>query len=295
MSFISLAISVLLLWNAIPPVAKAETLNVPGLQVGSEIFFMYFGTDLARVTLSIEDDIGESLHFELRHNEGCKGDPPQLLFNSFTEENGVHGTPRDLVDVTEIRTGLINIWTITAEEEGYLIEQMGSSKFSHTFAYRPPHQLSDIRKVKLYADQGCGESKNFEGLMVLAHEFSSFSKIEIQGNRLLEFFGHSLAYFDLPGHHNFQIDTTFTGLTSTVKGNRRVEHFCTVDSPTPLSEKTIYGIILEYSAEESEYSLTLSIDDAVKNTCKIAIEGGGSPEGIVYSHLLNFMKFNVEE
>ena len=292
MSFISLTISVILLSNAIFPVAKAQTLSVPGLQVGTNIFFFYEGKDLARVTLSIEDNIGKSLHFELRHNEGCKGDPPQLLFN--TKENGVYGTPRDLVDVTEIRNGATNFWIITAEENGYLIEQPSSS-ISHTFAYRSPHQLSDISKVKLYANQGCGESKNFEGWLLAGYEFSSFSKFEIQGNRLLEYNGRSsLAYFDLSDYHYFMIDKTLTGLTSTVRGDSGwLNNFCAVDSPTPLTEKTIYGIILEYSAEENEYSLTLSIDDAVKKTCKVTIEG--SPVGRMYLHLLNILKFNVEE
>ena len=96
------------------------------------------------------------LHFALHHNEGCKDNSPQLVFN--TKTNGKFDTP-EIENVTEILNGYSYkyTWSVSAEEDGYLIEQYRTS-FSYKFKYRSLHQLSDVEVVKLYALSGCGGS-----------------------------------------------------------------------------------------------------------------------------------------
>ena len=120
-----------------------DSVSVPGLSVGSRIRFMYTGHDFDRVTLSVVDSIGKSLHLSMRHNFKCKGKAPDILFN--TKTNGMFGkSVRDFVDAPELRSGLW--WTVTAQETGWLIEQEDIG-FSHTYEYHPSHQLSDISGI----------------------------------------------------------------------------------------------------------------------------------------------------
>ena len=256
--------------------------------MGSIIHFFFFGTDLARVTLSVEDDIGKSLHFEMRLNEGCKGDPPQLLFN--TKENGVFGKG-EAVDI-ELAYPYIS-FDVSLKQDGYLIE---TYDFSHTFAYRPPHQLSEIRKVKLYTDQGCSENAHFlASSLSLKHKFTnSFSKIEIQGTfNSQESNVKTLATFHFTYNKigPISIEKGFNYLIAFYKAN----YFCTLIFPTQLPPNPIYGIILEYSAEENEYELTISIDDEVKSGCKKSLRWVEPSEGEVTILLDNITKFNIEQ
>ena len=164
--------------------SSKPVIEVPGLLIGSRIAFTYNGTDLSRVTLSIEDTIGKILHFALRPNEGCKGNPPEILFNTYTDGKFDKST---IINLPWLDEG--NYWFITAEEDGFLIEGRGGpmyeEKYSHKFSYISPHKLSDIRKIRMYAGKGCGVGKtNFVGYLHLSQIIpKGFTKVLFEGVR----------------------------------------------------------------------------------------------------------------
>ncbi len=140
-----------------------KRLSVPRFEVGWALVFLYTGNGLSRVTLSIEDSIGKSLDMQLRHNEGCTGNPPQLLLN--TETNGRVDT--EIVEFPKLRSSLW--WTVTAQETGWLIEQL-DTRFSRTFNYHPSHQLSDVSTIEIRDEEGCEVDTGFNVLLKFREE-----------------------------------------------------------------------------------------------------------------------------
>ena len=260
-----------------------------GLNEGVQIPFYYYGSNLARVTLSIEDSIGKGLHFELRHNEKCKGNPPELRLNTY--ENGKYGK-REVVKLTEIEDG--STWTVTVQKEGYFIEQPELG-VSYLFAYRPPHKLSDITKVKLYADDGCGSEKDFSGVLKLYQEFPEFSKIEVvgsnsdmrSGNAVYVKFSESSIYRVLLYAFNRKLYAKVYSEGNTRYGTK----VCYKRLSTSVTPATKLGMVLEY--HDDTYWLTLSAGDQ-ESTCNWKAAWIKSLKGSVKTYLKDVSEFKVE-
>ena len=158
-------------------------IEVPGLLIGSQISFKYTGNELSRVTLSIDDSIGKILHFELRINEGCKGNSPGILMN--TNTNGEFDENIVTNELPWLKEQ--NNWYVTAEEDGFLIEGEGKNddeQYSYKFPYISPHELSDVHRIRLYAARGCGEETNFIGYVELSQKIPrGFTKVLFEGEK----------------------------------------------------------------------------------------------------------------
>ena len=152
-----------------------DSVSVPGLTVGSRIRFMYTGHDFDRVTLSVEDSIGMSLHLSMRHNFKCQGNAPKVIFNTKNNGNFVNSVH---VDAPELRSGLW--WTVTAQITGWLIEQEDVG-FSHTYNYY--FQPSGLTGITLNPVNACGvDDTEFDGEIQFEQLLPQFSKLTIQAS-----------------------------------------------------------------------------------------------------------------
>ena len=165
--------------NAEASYCNRKRMSVPGgITVGTQMEFWYNGNDLGVVTLSIKDSIGESLHVEIRHNEKCQGNQPQILMT--TKTNGL----LDEGQVWDVSPGLVGnlFWTVTAQETGFLLKQEALEIY-FTLKYHPSHQLSDVSLLQVSADKGCGVKYTaFEGEIVKFKQpiLPDVSKITVQ-------------------------------------------------------------------------------------------------------------------
>ena len=163
-------------------ISSKPLILVPGLLVGSRISFTYTGTEFSRVILSVDDSIGKILQLALRINEGCKGNPPIVLMNTYTNGKFDKNTVTNELPWLKER----NTWYVTAEEDGFLIEGEGKNdeQYSYKFPYTSPHKLSDIRKIKMYATKGCGVGgeTNFISYIQLSQKLpKGFTKVLFEG------------------------------------------------------------------------------------------------------------------
>ena len=241
--------------------------------VGSRIVFTYKGNDRSRVTLSIEDTIGKILHFDLRHNKECKGNPPQILFNTYTD--GKFDENEVISELPWLDQG--NYWFITAEEDGFLIEGRGGpryeEKYSHKFRYISPHKLSDIRKIWMYADEGCGVGEtDFVAYVQLSQVIpKGFTKVLFEGVR--------------------PTDTPF--MSSIESGEQIVEFFTEINCPEMILTSELVENYSSYSMKKilvKGYSRDNPIEVVIEKTSDSTFEATvlTSPD-ISYSYQITDM------
>ncbi len=104
----------------------------------------------------------------------------QLLLN--TETNGrVDTSGTEIVEFPKLRSSLW--WTVTAQETGWLIEQL-DTRFSRTFNYHPSHQLSDVSTIEIHDEEGCGVDTGFNVLLKFREEVRmvEYSKVTAQAS-----------------------------------------------------------------------------------------------------------------
>ena len=235
-----------------------EILQVPGLKVGDSILFVYTGNDLSRVTLSVEDGTGsKGLHLEFRHNEGCKGNPPQLLFT--TKTNGKFDSiNRKIVNLKEL--GNFMMWNVTASTDGYLIHQLFNEEVSYKFDYHSPHKLSDVNTIRLYAHPGCGEeSSKFNSFLVFVHTVEKFSKITIRARRMDDngFPAIELRNADMnTGYVEFMVEEKKIWIDTGAAEKAKTELH------NPLTPETYVDFTVQH-IDGDQYKVIASVDDQV--------------------------------
>ena len=251
-------------------------IEVPGLLIGSQISFTHSGNDLSRVTLSIDDSIGKILHFELRINEGCKGNSPGILMNTNTngefDENIVTNKLPWLKEQ--------NNWYVTAEEDGFLIEGEGKNadeQYSYKFPYISPHELSDIHRIRFYAAKGCGEETNFIGYVELSQKIPrGFTKVLFVGDNSTSCIPFEVALQSGSTGYFSAMKYPETNLYSYVDYGR---HFIPDILKTDYSQDNPIEVIIEKSSDT--YNATVSITPDLSNSYQITDTSASEASGYV--------------
>ncbi len=242
--------------------------NVPGLVPGAyfKVLVRNLSANLKRITLSVEDLNGKSLHIELRYNNTCKiTDSPTILFNSKTEGK----FDRAIIEQAPfLWDSHYNVWNLTAEETQYKFVDIKSNNLSTTFPYRPGHPLSDIKAIKVYG-AGCGPD-NFDYDILAKFVYpvpSKFKTITIK-NRALDF-----TFSTTKNRITIQFDSGFLFSYAVYDDDNIMYHnyksdskLLRYDSDTPFSLESDYEITIEdisYGSEEvvHSYTVTISVDN----------------------------------
>ena len=218
---------------------------------------------------------------ELRHNEGCKGKPPQLLFN--TKTNGRFDSGREIVDVAELPARAE--WTVTAQETGWLIEQKEVG-ISHTFNYHPSHQLSDISVVRLYAArEGCGvDDTGFMGEVSIEQKVPEFSKITVQAGCSNRLYSTGIV---------FSIDNVYSGVSlydTTVIYFGPGGVFGNFILDDPVTEDTTVTAVLEH-IEGDQYQFSGIVGDKTFNTL---LTQTGKDGWVKFHYFSDIQKIEIE-
>ncbi len=216
---------------------------------------------------------------ELRHNERCKGKPPQLLFTTKTKGRWDRGQFGDVAELP-IRAE----WTVTAQETGWLIEQKEFG-ISHTFNYRRSHQLSDIYRVRLYAHKGCGvDDTGFTGEVSIAQKVPEFSKITVQAGCSNQLYSTGI-FFSIDNVHS---GVSLYGTTVIYFGPGGVYGKFVLDDP--VTEDTTVTAVLEH-IEGDQYQFSGIVGDKTFNAL---LTQTGKDGWVKFHYFSDIQKIEIE-